>query len=146
MAVLVTAVLVAACGGPAGPGGATTAPGGDWLLRSGTSGASEVPIIDGYDITLTIDGDDWGGTAACNSYGGTVDVEGSQITAVEVWQTEMACTEDGVMASEAQYLDAFRQVSSFEVADDRLILRDDASDTELVYDRATPDEDSIAPA
>lgn len=138
---LVTAILVTACGGAAGPGSGGAAPDGDWILRSGTSGGTEVSIVDGYDITLSIDGDDWGGTAACNSYGGTVTVDGSQISPVEVWQTEMACPEDGVMESEAQYLDAFRQVSSLEVVDDELVLRDDPSDTELTFARATPAED-----
>ena len=138
------AVLLAACGGAAGPGSTTATPDGDWTLQSGTSGGAEIPIIDGHDITLTIDGDDWGGTAACNSYGGTVAVDGSQISVAEVVQTEMACPEDGVMESEAQYLDAFRQVRSFEVADDQLVLRDDSSDTELSFARATPDEDAAA--
>ena len=138
---LVTAILITACGGAAGPGGGTADLDGDWVLQSGTSAGTEVPIVDGYDITLTIDGDDWGGTAACNSYGGTAQVDGSQVSVTEVLQTEMACPEEGVMESEAQYLDAFRQVSSLEVADDRLVLRDDPSDTELTFARATPDED-----
>lgn len=138
---LVAALLLTACGGTAGPGSGGAAPDGDWVLQSGTSGSAEVPIVDDHDITLTVDGDDWGGTAACNSYGGTVDVDGSQVSVAEVVQTEMACPEDGVMESEAQYLDAFRQVSSFEVADDRLVLRDDASDTELIFAPASRDGD-----
>ncbi|TVR36263.1 MAG: META domain-containing protein [Nitriliruptor sp.] len=141
---LVAALLLTACGGAAGPDRASATPDGDWVLQSGTSGSAEVPIVDGYDITLRIDGDDWGGTAACNSYGGTATVDGSQVSVTGVFQTEMACEEDGVMESEAQYLDAFQRISSFEVADDRLVLRDDPSDTELIYARSAPDEDAAA--
>lgn len=138
------ALLLTACGGAAGPGSGGATPDGDWVLQSGTSDSAEVPIVDGYDITLTIDGDDWGGTAACNSYGGTAAVDGSQVTVTGVFQTEMACPQDGVMESEAQYLDAFLQVSSFEVADDRMVLRDGPSDTELIFARSDPDEDAAA--
>jgi heat shock protein HslJ len=141
---LLAALLLTACGGTAGPGSGAAAPDGDWVLRSGTTGDMEVPIIDGHDITLTVDGDDWGGTAACNTYGGTVRVDGAQVTATEVFQTEMGCVEDGVMDSEAQYLEAFRQISSIEVDSDQLILRDDPSGTELIYDRVSPDEDTDA--
>ncbi len=141
---LIAVLLLTACGGASGPSSGPASSDGDWVLRSGTVGSADVPIVDGYDITLTVDGDDWGGTAACNSYGGTARVDGSQVSVTEVFQTEMACPEDGVMDSEAQYLEAFRQVSSLEVADDRLVLRDDASDTELVYDRIAPTEDAAA--
>ncbi|HUH16180.1 MAG TPA: META domain-containing protein, partial [Gaiellaceae bacterium] len=45
-------------------------------------------------------------TAACNSYGGPVEIEGDRIVLGGLAVTEMACEPPRVMAAEAAYLDA----------------------------------------
>lgn len=77
---------------------------GQWQLADGTLDGDPIPMIDGYRITMTLGADgSIGGTAACNSYGGTYDLDGSSITIGELSWTEMGC-EPAVMESEAAFL------------------------------------------
>ena len=95
---------------------------GDWQLVEGHGPDGQIPIVEGHDITLSIDDDDWGGRAACNSYGATVEVASGSVHITELHRTEMACVEDGVMESEQAYLAAFERVSGFTVTEDELTL------------------------
>jgi heat shock protein HslJ len=106
-------VTTAACGGGPGTAADTDDPGGDWVLVEGTHGGEPVPIVDGYDITLSVDDEQWGGTAACNSYGATGTVDGDRLELDELHATEMACEEEGVMDSESAYLAAVAQVDRY---------------------------------
>jgi heat shock protein HslJ len=93
-------------------GGASDSLDGQWLLQAGSSQGQPVPIVAGSKITLDIEGSRVGGTAACNSYGGNIQIDGSSIVISELFQTEMACVDDRVMASESAYLAALARVSS----------------------------------
>lgn len=132
--VAVVAVLLAACGGgdptaPLSPD--ADDPGGDTM--SGPHGAwvlvEAVPAIDVPDatrITLTVEEDDGqlraGGTAACNSYGGTLTAgeEGTWSLAELAW-TEMGC-EPAFMEAESAYLDALVAVDTWQRDGDTLEL------------------------
>jgi heat shock protein HslJ len=133
----VLALLAGACG--AGGGGTSEAIGalnGDWSLTSGTGPSGDVDVGDGVEITLGIDGDEWGGTV-CNSYGAQdVVVGGGTVTVGDVARTEMACLDDRLMAAEDAYLAAFTAVRAYEVTGDELRLTGDG--TELRYTRAAP--------
>lgn len=128
MPVFALALLLAACGEDAGDGAAAptvaTVPDGQWDLVSG------VPVVDGFPVTLIIEGADAGGRAACNSYFGSVTVDGSSITISQLGQTEMAC-EPGVMESESAYLSALMSMTSWERTGDGLVLR--GAGGELVF-------------
>ncbi len=114
----VTAVLVAAaltvvgCADDDGPPLA-----GTWQLIEGVGPDGEVALVDGYPVTLEIDGEEWRGTAACNTYGATATVHGDQVEIDELFATEMACPEDDVMSSEAAYLAALGEVDEVDVDD-----------------------------
>jgi heat shock protein HslJ len=54
----------------------------------------------GHPVTLTVDAGRWSGTAACNRYSGTVEVDGEQLAVRGVAVTAMACLDDAVMAAE----------------------------------------------
>lgn len=133
--VLLTAavvVLVTACGGgsdPLSPDGEE--PGGDpmdgplgsWVLVEAEP-AIEVP--DATRVTLTVEEADGvlraGGTAACNTYGGTVRVDGGSWSIDELAWTEMGC-EPAFMEAESAYLEALLAVDAWErPADDTLRL------------------------
>ena len=139
-AALTIALLVSACGdfidGGAPPGELD----GDWVLTAGAGPGGPVAPPPTHPVTLTIDGEQWGGTAACNLYGGTADVTGDQVRVRELFQTEMACMDDGVMEAESAYLTALAAVTEFEVTAERLVLR--GEDTELAFDRQPPVEDA----
>jgi heat shock protein HslJ len=140
-AALLAVALLAGCGGDvAGTDGVTDPPSGDHRLLEGHGPDGEIPLVDDAPVTLSIDGDDWGGTAACNHYGGTVEVDGDRLEVRELFQTEMGCLGDGVMEVERRYLDAFARVAQYERDGARLVLR--GPDTQLVFEQLAPEADA----
>ncbi len=131
------ALVATACGGSTTPGAASDeTPLGDWELRTATP-AIEVP--DGARITLTVQDDDGvlraGGTAACNSYGGQLALDGSSWTLQQVAVTEMGCDQPR-MAAEAAYLAALADVATWSTDGDVLTLR--GGEVTLTFDRLAP--------
>ena len=120
------------------PGGTETLD-GTWQLTQGVDHGEPVSIVEPGSISLTIDGSEIGGRAACNIYGGTLDMDGNQITISALSMTEMACQED-LMASEAAYLAAIGGVDTAERTDDRLVLA--GPDVELRYRLEPPIADA----
>lgn len=86
------------------PTTAAPAPDGAWVATGGTIGGTAVRLVPDADITLDIDGDQIGGTSACNHYGGAATFTAGTMTIGDVSATEMACTATGVMDLEAAYL------------------------------------------
>ena len=142
--VAIAALLLAACGGPAGPtapvveGDGTTAdPAGSWVL---VEAEPEVGVPSDARVTMevTADGDAWqvGGTSACNSYGGRVITDGSTWSAEGYGGTAMAC-EEPRMAAERAYLDALAEVEAWSrPSTDELVLT--GPGVELRYDALPP--------
>lgn len=142
-ALLVTAVLLAGCqflpgSGGRGPGSSdppSTDPAGTdldgaWQLEAGTHDGAALPIIADSPITMTIDGSQVGGRAACNTYGGTIEIEGASVTIGALSMTEMGCDEP-VMAAESAYLAALANVTGAERSDSELRLLGEG--VELTY-------------
>ena len=73
-------VVLAACGEPAEPASIE----GAWQLESGTLDGEPIPIVDGFPITLTIEGDTVGGIAACNGYGGSYTLVDGEVAISEL--------------------------------------------------------------
>jgi heat shock protein HslJ len=141
---IVLVLLLAGCAGCAGLGSGAgegaEPPDGDWVLADGTGPDGPIELVDGHVPTLTVDGEEWGGSV-CNHYGATVRVAaGNQVRVGEVVRTEMACLAEGAMASEDAYLTAFTATTSYERDDARLVLR--GPDVELVYDEHAPGADA----
>jgi heat shock protein HslJ len=113
---------------------------GTWTLTDGTGPDGPIPLVASAPITLTIDGSDWGGTAACNLYGGTVQTDGTAITSIDAAVTEMACMDPGVMESEAAYLAAYVQVDSYALQDGTLVLT--GPSVELTFTAQEPEPDA----
>ncbi len=135
-ATLAIALLLTACGSagtaPTAPPSATGAGeldlDGTWQLTAGT----DVPIVDDYPITLTFTGSEVGGTSACNEYGGRVARAGGTFSIGELGGTDMACKGD-VMAAEAAYLAALREVAAIAREGEELVLS--GPDAELRFSR-----------
>lgn len=102
-------------------GGASASLDGEWRLQVGTNQGQPVPIVAGSQITLKIKGTQAGGSAACNLYGGTIQVSGSTVSISALSMTEMACQEN-LMASEAAYLAALPRVTTAARGGDSLVL------------------------
>lgn len=112
---------------------------GPWLLVSGTVDGSPVALVDGWDVTLTIDGDQVGGTAACNGYGGTVDTTDGAFMVADLGWTEKGC-EPSVMDLEQAFLQSLMTISSYDLVDGVLTLG--APSAEWVFVPVAPVPDS----
>jgi heat shock protein HslJ len=120
MRALALIVILSACSVVSG--GAPASLDGEWRLTAGTNQGQPIPIVAGSKVTLTIDGSQVGGTAACNSFGGKIEIHGSSIVLSELFQTEMACLDDRLMASEAAYMAALSLVTTAARTGDTLVL------------------------
>lgn len=95
---------------------------GTWEMETGMHHGDRIPVLPGHPVTMTIDGGRLGGTAACNAYGGSLDLRGDSFSATELSWTEMACIPIEVMHSEQAFLGALQDVDTVEVIDGRLVL------------------------
>lgn len=82
-------------------------------------------VLEGTTLTVAFNADGTlNGSAGCNSYGTTYEVDGTSLKIGEVTATLMACTEpQGVMEQEQQFLKALPGAVSFSLDGDRLSLR-----------------------
>ena len=103
-------------------GGATTSLDGEWLLQAGTNQGAAIPLVAGSRVTLKVDGTQVGGSAACNTYGGTIQVNGSTVAINALSMTEMACLDDRLMTLEAAYLAALPRATSVARSGNSLLL------------------------
>lgn len=118
---------------------------GDWVLRSGHLDGEQITLVDGWNVTMSVEGDRVGGTAACNGYGGTVGIGdefelGGSFVVGELSWTEMGC-EPEVMELEQRFLAALGRVDSYELAD-TLSLAETGVGTGLMFDRVEPVDDA----
>lgn len=111
-------LIVAAC---AATPQAAPAIQGNWQLVSGNIGGRSLPLVEGHPITLQVEGTNASGSSACNQYGGSVTIDGSNILFGDLVSTLMGCEAD-VMAAETAYTNALRQVDTISFDGDDLIL------------------------
>jgi len=103
-----------------------------WRLESGNLDARAVPVLETHPITLVLDEDGAGGTSACNHYSAGYSISGGELSFDQIIQTEMACTPDEVMESEARFLETLSLVETFTVTEDSLTLSGDGA--ELIFE------------
>lgn len=127
------------------PGALNASLNGEWQLQSGTNQGAAIPIVAGHAVTLRIDGTSVDGTAACNHYGGKLEINGTTIKLSELGQTEMACADDGVMASEAAYVAALPRVTGAERDGDSLVLTGPNVELRFTGLQPVPDADLVGP-
>ncbi len=105
---------------------------GTWQLESGTFGGAPIPLLPTHPVTMTVDGPEISGVAACNEYRGRIDVSGDAFVVEEWTATAMGCLPPEVMDAETAFLSALDDVTTVEVTGDgRLVLR--GPDSELVF-------------
>jgi heat shock protein HslJ len=114
-AAVALALLVSGCGTGDAAEEKRAAPTGSWQLVAG------IDPTPAHTITLVVEGDRVGGTAACNSYGGTAIVKGDAFAVRDLSHTEVGC-EPQALAAEAAYLDALARVDAFRRDGDELLL------------------------
>lgn len=136
---IVTAITAACSGGDTSSGGdsaAETAASaldltGMWQLDQGSGPGGEVEIIPTARITMEVTADgEVRGSAACNTYLGTVVVDGSSVEFGPIATTRLACA-PRPGAAEAAYVAALDDVKAGSRQGDELTLT--GPDTELVF-------------
>ena len=133
--VAVLATVLTACADP-GEEGASDPTTESWVLEAGSLNGADIPIVEGFPITLIFDEPEGtaGGKSACNQWFGGYTLSGNELTFTDVGGTMMACVDEGVMESEAAFLDAMGQVELFTLAGGELNLTGEAVDLLFVVD------------
>ncbi len=92
------------------------------------------PITAQFDENSTVTG-----STGCNTYGGYYTIgtlpDANQITFSSVYQTEMACIEDGVMAQESAYLGALATVTGIIAQSADSLIIGYGENQQLVFER-----------
>ncbi len=83
---------------------------GAWVLVAATVDGATLSLNDEYRVTMTIDGSEINGRAACNGYGGAVSIGNDAFSVGEISQTEMAC-EPAVMEIESTFMQGLFSVT-----------------------------------
>jgi heat shock protein HslJ len=137
---MLVGTVLAACGDPE-PGSGGSIAGTVWVLTGGTLDGTTITPIVASPATIEFAADGTvGGEAACNAYGGSYIVDGSDLSFPEpLFQTEMACMDDGVMELEATFLGALSRITGFTAGADTLILTGDGAELRFEPEPPTPD-------
>jgi len=141
---LVLALLMAACAPLPAPfvvGDSATGPtqGGDLEGRSWTLASLAGAEVIGT-VTVTFNEGQLSGSAGCNSYFGSYQLDGQSITIGPMGMTEMFCMDEGVMDQEMAFLAALGQASSFNVEGDSLTIETGAGPLVFVV---TPEPEAL---
>ena len=127
------------------PGALNAALDGEWQLQAGTNQGAAIPVAAAHPITLKIARSHVGGTAACNQYGGRLKINGTTVKVSELMQTEMACADNGAMASEAAYLAALPKITTVARDGSTLILSGPQVELRFSLVPPVPNADLVSP-
>ena len=137
LALLLVGLLLAACA-PAGSG-QVELDGTQWQLNA-INGEEVSEMLAGRAITIRFEGGEAGGSAGCNSYGGSYEANpaSGSISFSDLFATLMACEDDAVMQLEASFLEALNNATNYEIEGDT--SRIFAGEQTLVFTRAEFDQ------
>jgi len=114
------------------PGSTNPLVGSTWQLQR----IDGVAVPAGVTVTVVFDDGQIGGNGGCNSYGGSYQLQGSNLSFADVFMTQMYCEGAG-SATEQQYMAALMEIRSFVVAAGtstaELALLDGNQRTRLVF-------------
>lgn len=131
----VAVMLLAACGEEVPMASPDEDIEGTWELTEGSGPDGSLNLVDGHSVTLTYDGEQLGGRAACNSYGAELVREDGSVRIEVGGMTAMGC-EPAVMDLESAYIDVLGTVDSVVRDGDALSLT--GPDTELHFVMVPP--------
>ncbi len=78
------------------------------------------------------------GTAGCNNYFGSYELDGNSLTFGPTGSTMMFCAPEELMLQETAYLAVLGTTSSYEIVDGQLHLKNEAGDTVLIFNQEDP--------
>ena len=132
IAVMALAVLIVACG--AGPAGGADLQDTEWVLVT----LKGEPPLAASAPSAEFSEDQISGSTGCNTYFGTYEAGGDELSIGAVAVTEMWCMEpEGAMDQEQSFLDALASVAGYRLAGERLDLLDGTGETVLRFEPRT---------
>jgi putative lipoprotein len=114
------------------------------LIAFGEPGA-EPPVVDGAMITLLLAAGQAGGFGGCNSYGGTYQLDGNNISFGEITSTLVACANDDLTEQEQSFFTALQSVRTYELEDNQLRLLDESGEVLLSFEAALTVPGNLVP-
>ncbi len=132
---VVALFVLSACGGGDGGSNSAQLEGTSWELTSlaGSEGSlTSLPTP----ITARFEGGSVSGSGGCNSYHGSHQLDGGDLTIGSVASTQMACDPD-VSAHESAYLAALEKVQFYRIEGDSLSLVSEDEEDLLTYAAST---------
>lgn len=116
--IFIVMLTLAACGGIGAQNGADLE-GTSWVLFS----YRKTTPIETARPTITFKDGEISGSASCNHYGGSYQVDGDKISFGAMFMTEMYCVDpEGVMDQESVYLEMLGNADSFELSGSQLVI------------------------
>ena len=113
--------------------------GTQWTLDSYLTSEREfVGVLPDTEITLTFESGEVKGSAGCNSYFGSYEVEADGLSVAPLASTEMYCPPDELMDQEGAYLAALQSAASYQIADQQLRIANAEGETVLAFSVAVP--------
>jgi heat shock protein HslJ len=116
-----------------------TLAGTSWEVISYNNGrGGVVSVIIGTELTAKFDDDGTlSGSAGCNNYNTTYEVDGENISIGQTAVTQMYCQDpEGIMEQEAEYLAALQSAATYKIEGDRMTMRTDSDSTVATFQRA----------
>jgi heat shock protein HslJ len=116
----------------------TSLAGTSWEVISYNNGrGGVVSVIIGTELTADFaDDGTFGGSAGCNNYTTTYEVDGENISIGQTAVTQMFCEQpEGVMEQEAEYLAALQSAATFKIEGDRMNMRTESGSTAVNFQR-----------
>jgi len=131
--------MIPVTGGAQTPSADTSLANTSWRLVSYGEPGSEIPVLEGTEVTLQFeDGSQAGGSGGCSMFGAQYNVaDGKELSITEVVSTLMACSAEDLMEQETQYFEALQSADSFELLGDRLTIRYGGGQSVLTFSRIT---------
>ncbi len=106
----------------------------DWYL---SSAGEQVQVLPEAEITAEISEGTIGGSAGCNHYSASIQVDGDQVKIEQGMTTLMACAEP-VMRQEQAYLETLGKAASYQLADGVLTFMDSQGSVILSFSTLQP--------
>lgn len=114
-----------------------------WIATGVNNGRGGVQsVVIGNEITAVFGEDgSLSGSAGCNNYSGTYEVDGENMTIGPLAVTQMFCEQpEGTMEQEAEYLAALGTVATWNITGDQLDLRTEDNSRAVAYTAGGPAE------
>ncbi len=93
-----------------------------WLLESMGDANDPKAAVEGIEVTAHFEAGRVGGSAGCNNYSASYELEGDNLKIGQPVATRKFCGASGVMEQEAAFLSALASASSYREEDDRLTI------------------------